>query len=320
MGEPTTSDAASGYRELRETAGAIDLSAWTALRLRGADTRAFLQGLATQDLEPAHSGGAGAPLQGHLAMRSLFLNEKGRPIALAWIEIDEGGSSALVIADEGARSTLRAHFERFRIMEDAEFEGPEGMPPLIGFAGPNRGQLLRDAAGAMPGSIPIESEPLSFLVPAQGLAPEIVHRAAAPRFADPASFEAWRLATGIPRTGIDIDLDRIATELSVPEAISLTKGCYVGQEVVARTSNRGQVRRHRTGFRFDWDGRPIPARAELRAGEAVVGYVTSSAPEPGTDQGIGMGYLTVDALEQSLEVHAVDGSTTRRVRPGPWPL
>jgi folate-binding protein YgfZ len=309
MGGPTATG--SDYRALRETGGAVDLSAWAVLRLRGPDTRAFLQGLASQDLESARPG---------CAKPTFFLNEKGRPVALAWVEIDETGSSAWVIADEGARSTLRAHFERFRIMEDVEIDGPEGMPPLIGFAGQNRGPLLRDAAGALPGATPIEAESLSFLMPPQGVSPEVLPQAAPPRFADPASFEAWRLAIGIPRTGVDIDLDRIATELSFPDAISLTKGCYVGQEIVARTSNRGQVRRHRVGFRFDWDGRPIPARTELRAGGIAAGYVTSTAPEPGTDQGIGMGYLSVDALQPSLEVHAVEGPTTRRVRPGAWPL
>jgi folate-binding protein YgfZ len=281
MGEPTTSDAASDYRTLREKGGAVDLSAWTVLKLRGPDTRAFLQGLATQDLESATPG---------RPKPTFFLNEKGRPVALAWVEMDEAGSSAWVIADEGARSTLRAHFERFRIMEDVQIDGPEGMPPLIGFAGPD------------------------------GLSPEVLPQAAPSHFADPASFEAWRLATGIPRTGIDIDLDRIATELIFPEAISLTKGCYVGQEIVARTSNRGQVRRHRVGFRFDWEGRPIPARTELRAGDVAAGYVTSTAPEPGTDQGIGMGYLSVDAQQQQLEVLALEGTTPRRVRPAPWPL
>ena len=306
MHEPATTGAAPDYRALRESAGAVDLSGWTVLRLRGPDTRAFLQGLASQDLEPGRPGAA---------LPSFFLNEKGRPVALAWVEMGEAGSSALVIADEGARSVLRAHFERFRIMEDVEIEGPEGMALLIGIAGPNRGQLLREIAGAMPGSTSIESANLSFL-----LSPDPPAMAGPAHFADPASFEAWRLATGIPRTGIDINLDRIATELSLPDAISLTKGCYVGQEIVARTSNRGQVRRHRVGFRFDWGGGPIAARTELRAGGVAAGYVTSSAPEPGTDQGIGMGYLTVEALEGSAEVHALEGSTTRRVRPSPWPL
>jgi len=309
MGEPTTTGAVPAYRALRETAGAVDLSAWTLLRLRGADTRAFLQGLASQDLESARPGEA---------QPSFFLNEKGRPVALAWVEIGEGGSGAIVIADEGARSALRAHFERFRIMEDVEIDGPDGMPALIGFAGPNRGLLLREAAETTPGATSIEAEPLSFLL--QPSEPSSTNPRSPTRFADPASFEAWRLAIGIPRTGVDIDLDRIATELSFPAAISLTKGCYVGQEIVARTSNRGQVRGHRIGFRFDWDGGPIPARTELRAGGVAAGYVTSTAPEPGTDQGIGMGYLTADALQQSLEVLAVEGPKARRVRPALWPL
>jgi len=194
------------------------------------------------------------------------------------------------------------------------------MPPLIGVAGPTRGSLLREIAGAMPGATAIESESLSFLLSPSDSAASPRPQAAPLHFTDPASFEAWRLAIGIPRTGIDIDVDRIATELSLPDAISLTKGCYVGQEVVARTSNRGQVRRHRVGFRFDWDGRPLAARTELRTAEVVAGYVTSSAPEPGTEQGIGMGYMTVEALEGSAEVHALEGATTRRVRPSPWPL
>ena|SRR5438876_4902259 len=311
MREPATTGAAPDYRALRESAGAVDLSGWTVLRLRGPDTRAFLQGLASQDLESATPGGA---------LPAFFLNEKGRPVALAWVAMGEEGSSALVIADEGARSVLRVHFERFRIMEDVEIEGPEEMPPLIGFAGPNRSALLRETAGAMPGAVSIDSEHLSFVLPPPGPSAAGRPRPASPHFADAASFEAWRLAIGIPRTGIDIDLDRIATELSFPSAISLTKGCYVGQEIVARTSNRGQVRRHRAGFRFDWDGGPIAPRAELRSGEAAAGYVTSTALEPGTDQGIGMGYLTVEALESSAKVHAVEGSTTRRVRPSPWPL
>ena len=313
MNESSTSarrDAAADYRSLRESFCSVDLSAWTVLRLRGPDTRAFLQGLASQDLESARAGAA---------LPSFFLNEKGRPVALAWVELGEEGSSALVISDEGARSSLRAHFERFRIMEDVEIEGPDGMPPLIGIAGPSRSELLREIAGPMPGAVSIESEDLSFLLPPPGPAAASPRTASQP-FADPASFEAWRLAIGIPRTGIDIDLDRIATELSFPGAISLTKGCYVGQEIVARTSNRGQVRRHRVGFRFDWDGRPIAARTELRAGGVAAGYVTSTAPEPGTDQGIGMGYLTAEALGSSAEVDAIEGSTTRRVRPSPWPL
>jgi len=311
MGGRTITEAGQAYLAMREGACAVDLSTWTVLRLRGGDTLAFLQGLATQDLEVVRSG---------YAPPTFFLNEKGRPIALAWVGTDPDGTSAWVVADDGAKNALRPHFERFRIMEDVEFEGPEGMPRVIGFAGPDRASLLREAAALLPGSTRIESGPLSFLLPPPDSVASNLPPTVATRDAEPSAFEAWRLAVGLPRTGIDFDLDRIATELSYPEAISTTKGCYVGQEVVSRTSNRGQVRRHRVGFRFDWTGQPIPARTELRAGGVAAGYVTSTAPEPGSDQGIGMGYLSVEALQTPVEVLAVEGLRTTHLRVGAWPL
>lgn len=304
--------AAQDYRAAREKAAPVDLSAWTVMRLRGADTRSFLQGIATQDFE-------GPPLAG--ALPTLFLTEKGRPVALAWAQAAPDGLSAWSISDEGARETLGPHFERFRVMEDVEFDGPEGMPRLLGFVGPERNALLRHAAASIPGAVLLESDPISFLLAPVGAAAAPVGVAAGPlSFMDPSAFEAWRLAVGLPRTGIDLNPERIATELSYPDAISMTKGCYVGQEIVSRTSNRGQVRRQRVGFRFDWSGEPIPARTEIRAGGAVAGYVTSSAPEPETTEGLGMGFLSTDPLQLGLEVIAVDGVKSTHLRVAPWPL
>ncbi len=140
---------AADYRALRENAAAIDLPDWTVLRLRGPDARAFLQGMATQDL---------TPLRRDRAALTFFLTEKGRPVALAWVasSIDRGAPAGgapaeaiHVIADEGARDTLRAHFERFRVMEDVEFEGPEGMPRLVGVAGPAGSQEVQAFGASM---------------------------------------------------------------------------------------------------------------------------------------------------------------------------
>ncbi|HEX7078923.1 MAG TPA: glycine cleavage T C-terminal barrel domain-containing protein [Candidatus Eisenbacteria bacterium] len=294
------------YRSLREDGGAIDLAGWGVLRLQGPDARDFLQGTATQDL-----GRVEAPL----AATTFFLTEKGRPVALAWVRPDSGEAAAHVIVDEGGRAALRAHFERFRIMEDVEFEGPEGTWRVIGVAGPRRAARLASLLADIPGSIEARAEPLSFL-----LAPLETAAERLPRFALPEAAEAWRLAVGLPRGGTDFGTDRLATELSLPEALSPGKGCYVGQEVVARTSNRGQVRRHRVGFRFPWPGEALPPGAELRAGGSIVGYVTSSAFEPGTGDGLGMGYLSTEALAGPAEVHAVHGSETIRLSVAGWPL
>jgi folate-binding protein YgfZ len=120
--------------------------------------------------------------------------------------------------------------------------------------------------------------------------------------------------------GVDIDADRIATELSLQGAISMTKGCYVGQEVVARTSNRGQVRRQRVGFRFKWGGEPLPRRSEILVAGAPAGYVTSTAREPGSGEGVGMGFLSTDALSVDPPIQVVQGGRTVPVRIAAWPL
>ena len=298
--------AADDYRALRDDAGAIDLDAWGLLRLRGPDAREFLQGTASQDVAREEAPRAGM---------TFFLTEKGRPVALAWALLDPPGDGAFVIVDEGGRAALRPHFERFRIMEDVEFEGPDGMPRVIGLAGPRRAARVAELKAGIAGAVEARAEPLSFLiVPRETPADRL------PRFVEPEAAEAWRLAVGLPRTGVDFDLDRIATEINLPEAISNDKGCYVGQEVVARTSNRGQVRRLRVGFRFPWNGETIAPRAEIRVGGALVGYVTSSISEPGSAEGLAMGYISVDTLKESVDVLAARGASTVRLAPAGWPL
>src|SRR5512145_2999625 len=134
MRTPDTASIASDYRALRTGAGIVDLSTWTSLRVKGPDAVAFLQGLATQDLAPAASAPGASPLP---AAPTLFLNERGRPVALAWVAFDPRDGVARLVADEGARSTLRAHLDRFHVMEDVEIEGPREAR-IFGFAGPAR--------------------------------------------------------------------------------------------------------------------------------------------------------------------------------------
>jgi len=312
------------YRALRDVAAVADLTGWTILEITGPETREFLQGTASQDFGMP----AAPPPAPKSASRTLFLTEKGRPVAHAWVAfgaalpgVSAAGAqvpepkSAWILADPGARSGLRPHLERFRIMEDVAFRGPEEMPLLYGVAGPERDPLAEAIASKTDGALAIRGEPLSFLLVPPGTSP-----VATPPTVDPWAFEAWRIRAGLPFQGIDFDLDRIATELTVPEAISMSKGCYVGQEVVARTAHRGKLRRQRTGFRFAWGGDPIPKGVELRSGGLDAGHVTSTAWEPGSSEGIGMGYLTPDALAMKLDVLAVQGGKTTLLSLHSWPL
>ena len=302
------------YRALRDTAAVVDLERWTVLKVTGPETRDFLQGTATQDF--------GAPSSAGAALRTLFLTEKGRPVAHAWVGFGQDpdsaaqhSSSAMILADEGARAGLRPHLERFRIMEDVEFHGPDAMPRLFGVAGPERDRQAQAIASKVEGAVALRSEPLSFV-----LTPPDAPQSSLPPSVDPLAFTAWRVRVGLPFQGVDLDLDRIATELALPETISMTKGCYVGQEVVARTAHRGRLRRQRLGFRFPWGGEPIPKGTELRSGGLEVGHVTSTAWEPGTGEGLGMGYVAPESLGLGLDILAIQGEKSTHLSPHSWPL
>jgi len=298
-------DTVAAYRALREDAGAIDLRNWRLLHLYGADTRDFLQGTASQDLAPTGS---------EAAIESLFLTEKGRPVAHAWVALADSGADAWILADPVSSADLRPHLERFRIMEDVEFEGPDPAV-LIAVAGPNRARLLADLTERVPGTRVFRAEPLAFAkLPADSTPPF----ACVP----PETAAAWRVASGLPLAGVDFDLERIATELDLPGAISFDKGCYVGQEVVARTSNRGQVRRRRVGFRFPWPGAPPDRGTPIQSGDTAAGFLTSAAVEPGTGEGLGMGYASVERVESGDPLRLVFSGSADPfpIRIAPWPL
>jgi folate-binding protein YgfZ len=290
---------AEHYRALREDAMRIDAPWLAAVRLTGPDTRAFLQGLATQDLE--HAG----PERGAI---TFFATEKGRPIALAWVLI-QSDAAAWIVADEAEPGALLKHFDRFRVMEEVEFiPSPR---PALAYAGPRRDTSLEQAG--VGDAVAIHSSPLSFLVDPSA------EPSAVP--ADPAAAEAWRVGTGLPRAGIDFGLDRLVTELGEPEAISSAKGCYVGQEVVARTSQRGQVRRSRSGFRFEWVGGGPSRGAELLTADGrPVGTLTSVVPEPGSGRGFGMGYLSTESGIRDASLILAQGAMTTPVDALLWPL
>jgi tRNA-modifying protein YgfZ len=93
-----------------------------------------------------------------------------------------------------------------------------------------------------------------------------------------AAAEIVRVQSGRPRYGVDLDESTIPQEAGLNErAVSFTKGCYVGQETVARLHYRGKPNRHLRGLRFS---APIEPGAELHLGERAVGHVTSAVLSP----------------------------------------
>ena len=94
----------------------------------------------------------------------------------------------------------------------------------------------------------------------------------------PEVYEAWRIGDGTPLQPLDVDASTIPQEAELEvDAVSFTKGCFLGQELVCRIDSRGHVNRFLRRF-VDIDGDWPPPGAEVVAGDKVVGTLTSVAP------------------------------------------
>jgi folate-binding protein YgfZ len=102
--------------------------------------------------------------------------------------------------------------------------------------------------------------------------------------------ESLRIERGTPRFGVDVDAGVLLPEIPAERLVSHTKGCYPGQEVVVRVRDRGHVNRHLRGLLIDGDVVP-PRDAEVVAGDAVVGQVTSATRSLGLGRPIALAFV-----------------------------
>jgi len=111
------------------------------------------------------------------------------------------------------------------------------------------------------------------------------------------AFEVLRIEAGTPRFGMEMGDDTLALEVAPDFALSFTKGCYVGQEVVARATYVGQVRRKLFGLRVDADVPPVHGD-KVSKGTREVGKVTSGTWSPTTGWVIAIALLRVDEVSE----------------------
>jgi folate-binding protein YgfZ len=111
-----------------------------------------------------------------------------------------------------------------------------------------------------------------------------------------AALNMLRVEAGIPWYGIDMDEERIALEVGLDHALSFTKGCYVGQEVVERASSRGRVNRKLSGLLLEGDTAPH-AGDKLFHDSQEVGWITSAVLSPRLGRPVALGYVRREHLE-----------------------
>jgi folate-binding protein YgfZ len=268
---------------VRSGAGLVDRSARGKLALTGADTKRFLQGQVTNDvvaLEP----GSGA--------YAAFLTVKGK--MLGDLRVLDAGDELLLDTERVALQELFSMIRRFKVGFDVELHRRTLERGLLSLVGPQARELLGDVADELGEqehahvatqldgmSVRLITTYLGIDVLVDSARTEALSRVLVARGAVPvaeAVAEVRRIELGRPRYGVDLDDTTIPQEAGLNDrAVSFTKGCYVGQETVARLYYKGKPNRHLRGLRLS---APVPHGTELTLEGKRVGAVGSVASSP----------------------------------------
>ena len=254
------------------------------LAVTGPDAEDFLQGQLSQDVSGLAEG---------QSAWSLILQPQGRIEAL--VRVTRQGADRFILDTDGPLEQVINRLKRFMLRTDVTLE------PLDWQCIAVRG--LGAAQAAVSGEIvgPIPTGGVDVLGPAPSVPRDM------PRI-DVESLEAHRIRAGFPRMGVDIDDRTIPAEAEVVTfTVSFTKGCFTGQELVARMDSRGS-----TAPRY-LRVLTLQGRADLAGGDqitsadgTVVGTVTSAAWDAFTGSTVALGYIK-RAVEMPTEVNVAGG-------------
>jgi len=275
------------------------------LDVTGRDGESFLQGLSTNDMRGLPAGGA---------VWAAALTPAGK--VLFQFRASRRGDRIRLLLDQDRVTAAAAHFRKYSVFQNATIEEPSPRPVRIDFYGAV--PVLPDSADRWPRFFEI----LETLLVSPDAAPALESglSAAGGQRMPEEEREARRIEAGRPRDGVDVDASRTPDEAGLGGAVSVTKGCYVGQEVVARMRTYGRVPRRLVGFQFS-DGPLPPAGARLVVpGQSAreAGKVTSAIVSPRRGA-IGLGYAARDVPEGATLAFADDPSRSARVLPAGAP-
>lgn len=314
-------DVKAEHLAVRNRAGLSDLSYRGRLRVTGPDRAKFLQGLLTNDVLKLAEG------QG---LYAALLNAKGR--MLADMKVYALPDALILDLDREIMQKTFDLLNRYRLVSKATLEDMGDSTVQLGIHGPEAGRWLEKVLGKALPPEPVLShtvcpwqghgvhvirsdytgeEGFDLIAPAEAAAAlwKALWEAGAPaglQALGHAALESLRVEAGIPRYGPDMNENTFPPEAGLEEkAISYTKGCYMGQETIARIKTYGQVHRKLVGVALKDVASPeaLPQHDDriLREGQEI-GFVTSAAFSPVLDRPIALAYVQRKAFGPDIEV------------------
>ena len=308
------------YAAAHESAVVSEQSTRGTIALTGGDRQSFLHALLTNDIAALRKG-SGA--------YAAYLTPQGRMISD--MRVIETGDRALLGVEAALASPLAERLDKLLFSEDAQVADVSSELDEVGVHGPAAADIIARATGVSVDALvgqydnakaagdQVSAGPLSivrddaFGVPgfdiyvpreAGNALRERLVQAGAVRAGD-GTLEVLRIEAGRPRFGVDMDTETIPLEAGIEDrAISFTKGCYVGQEVIIRVMHRGHGRVARRLVRLVLpSGTGVPSPGDkILSGDRPVGEVTSAAVSPKAGAPMAMGYVHRDYAAAGSEL------------------
>lgn len=327
----TYADGEAEYQAARQAVALHDASYRESLRITGEDRASFLHGMVTQEVKSLPPGSAAY---------AALLTAKGAMVADA--RVLKRDDDILLDLEPGLGAKVREFLDKYLISEDAELHEATGEYALLRLLGPKVEPVLSAALGApfeplapnalrrarirgqdvlLVGNPTFEAHGVDVLAPRAELAAvwSALVEAGEQHGLVRLGFEALellRVEAGVPRYGQDMVDTTIPLEANLTHAISYNKGCYIGQEVIARATFRGHMNRKLSGLLLG-DTEAAPG-TELKVGEKKVGWLTSVVRSPTRGQRVALGYVHRDFLEPGTQLTLAGGPATVTVAALPF--
>ena len=280
-----------------------DMSYTGRLRATGADVLDLINRLSTNKVDELQPG-QGAP--------TIMTTDAGRIVDL--IHVVNAGDHVLVLTSPETQQPIIDWLDRYTIMDDVEFEDVTGSTAMLVLLGPGAEDALVKAAGQGPalidrlpanGSATVEIEGITALAVRRSLGEVPAFSLVLPAEDAPAlwgillasgvtpigtdAYDAVRVAYGVPAYGHEMSETFNPLEAGLIGSIDFAKGCYIGQEVIARLDTYQKVQKHLVTLTFAPGARVSQGDALVQEGKKV-GMVTSLSPVTGSAL-VGLGYV-----------------------------
>jgi folate-binding protein YgfZ len=326
----------AGYLAARDRAAAFDRSSRGKIAVAGSDRRAYLHAMLTNDISSLQGGGG---------CYAAYLTPQGRLVA-DMVVLDLG-DILLVDLDRSVTSDVLSKFDQFVFTEDVKLgDLTEAFGKLV-VAGPTAATVVATVIEGTGGG-PLRAEDLSAWPPFRNVRArfrdQVVVVAASDDLgveafdlyverpfvdelssalgaggatkADPEDWKTLRVEAGRPAFGADMDTTTIPLEAGIESrAISFTKGCYPGQEVVIRVVHRGHGRIARRLVGLAIEGLEVPGTGDgLRSGDREAGKITSAAWSPLVGAPVALAMAQRDFFEPGTELTVLHGDHALKAR------